>query len=94
MSDELWGEDGMPRHLPMGFNAEGQGPEDDDKAAFWGCWCMQDNCRWNEAFRRQQEISEQDGFRSARLKISNLIKDAYRNHRQVTARGILEELED
>lgn len=32
-------ETGMPVHLPMRLNADGQGPIDDDEPGMWGCWC-------------------------------------------------------
>ena len=30
---------GLPIHLPMGVNAEGQGPENDSAAHHYVCWC-------------------------------------------------------
>lgn len=30
---------GLPVHLPMGVTESGQGPEDDDKAHHYVCWC-------------------------------------------------------
>lgn len=37
-------ESGLPTHLPMGVNAEGQGPTDDADAHHLECWCGQPDC--------------------------------------------------
>jgi len=43
---ELLGVDegGLPVHLPMGVNQQGQGPEDDSAAHHFECWCGDANC--------------------------------------------------
>ena len=33
-------EAGMPVHLPMGFTAAGEGPEEDAASVWVGCWCV------------------------------------------------------
>lgn len=35
---------GMPAHLPIGVNANGQGPEDDSAAYAFTCWCGDPEC--------------------------------------------------
>jgi hypothetical protein len=34
----------IPEHCEMPVNAQGQGPEDEDKAVAYACWCGNDNC--------------------------------------------------
>lgn len=48
-------EAGMPKHLPMGVNEQGQGPEDDSKAHHWVCWCGDPNCVWTRAFQQDRK---------------------------------------
>ena len=35
---------GMPKHLPMGVNERGQGPENDSAAHAYVCWCGDVEC--------------------------------------------------
>jgi hypothetical protein len=37
-------EGGLPVHLPMGMTATGQGPENDDVAHHYECWCQDPDC--------------------------------------------------
>lgn len=37
-------EGGMPRHLPMGVTREGRGPERDEAAHHYTCWCGNVEC--------------------------------------------------
>ena len=44
-------ERGLPIHLPMKLNMDGQGPLNDNERGRWGCWCMDGiNCEqvWEE----------------------------------------------
>lgn len=45
------GEDGLPVHLPMPCNAEGQGPVADHEAETWHCWCGDRDCLLDRALR-------------------------------------------
>jgi hypothetical protein len=45
-------EGGLPKHLPMGVNAEGQGPESDHDAHHWECWCPDKGCPLNAPLRQ------------------------------------------
>lgn len=48
--DELGVDDGgLPVHLPMGVNAQGEGPEDDAKAHHYMCWCGNRECPLTQA---------------------------------------------
>lgn len=42
-------EGGLPKHLAMGVTADGQGPENDDTAHHFVCWCKDSDCDWNIA---------------------------------------------
>lgn len=45
-------EAGMATHLPMGVNADGQGPENDSDAHHYECWCADPNCQLTKALRQ------------------------------------------
>jgi hypothetical protein len=62
-----YGEDGMPLHLPMAFNIDGQGPlnDSDPDIAYWGCWCGKNPCS--------------DLVREQMIEISRLTKIIYDN---------------
>lgn len=42
-------EGGLPRHLPMGLTADGQGPTEPDPPHHRGCWCNDPLCIWTVA---------------------------------------------
>lgn len=44
-------EGGLPVHLPIGLNEDGLGPEDDDKAYRYVCWCNDPDCALTRALR-------------------------------------------
>lgn len=37
-------EGGLPAHLPMAVDKDGNGPEDEDKAHHYECWCPDPAC--------------------------------------------------
>lgn len=47
-------EAGMPRHLPMGVNAQGQGPVEPDEPHHRVCWCMYPECYWTKALAAER----------------------------------------
>lgn len=55
-------EGGLPTHLPMGVTVNGEGPEDDDKAHHYECWCHDPRCPLAVALRR----AHQAGLRASR----------------------------
>lgn len=50
-------EGGLPVHLPMPVNAEGQGPLDDSETpARIVCWCADSGCMWTKALDQAQTL--------------------------------------
>lgn len=46
------GEGGLPTHLPMGVDKFGDGPENDDEAEYWRCWCADPECPLTQALSK------------------------------------------
>ncbi len=46
---------GLPVHLAMGVNEDGQGPVADDEAHHYACWCGNPKCHWTVALDRAAE---------------------------------------
>lgn len=46
------GEDGLPIHLPLPCNEQGQGPVEDNRALTWHCWCTDEDCLLDQALRQ------------------------------------------
>ena len=49
--DSQLDEGGLPVHLPMGVNTEGRGPEYDNEAHHYLCWCGDPKCLLTRALR-------------------------------------------
>lgn len=61
-------ETGMPTHLPMAVDEDGNGPIPPWQAHHYRCWCMGDDCEWMQALQaaddhgRAQEALRTAGF--------------------------------
>lgn len=50
-------EGGLPKHLPMGVDADGNGPTDPEPPHHRVCWCADPECTWTEALAAERADS-------------------------------------
>ena len=55
-------EAGMPKHLPMGVTAEGQGPTNDAEAHHFVCWCGLSDCPLTKALAQAHQQAAVEGW--------------------------------
>lgn len=67
---------GLPTHLPMGVNKDGQGPEDDAEAHHYECWCIDPDCPLTAALRQAWEAGRRVGHDDAETVLTMLNNDS------------------
>ena len=65
MSDDCYGEDGLPIHLPIGVDDRGRGPTEPDPPHSVTCWCIESDCMWTRALADERKRGYAEGLRWA-----------------------------
>ena len=59
-------EGGMPKHLPMGVTAEGEGPTNDGEAHHFACWCGDAECPLTKALTQAEREARAGALREVK----------------------------